>query len=109
MSITWDHLTPREPVVIKDGVPKQIKITSYRFGELTLTDAATGQSKTVPGLILSVNAEDGAPVNKDLNIVSKRLAAKLRPYLERQVSWEQTFTITAQGTGLETDYSLEVK
>jgi hypothetical protein len=108
MSSNWDALMPGEPVILKDGVTKAVRISGYSFGPMDLTDAQTQQPKTVQGLKLHVTEEDGARVEKDLNIVSKRLIAKLRPYLENNPAHKGLFKITAQGTGLETDYSLEV-
>jgi len=108
MSSQWDDFMPDEPVVLIDNVPKKIRIQGYSFGPMTFTDAVTKQEKTVQGLSLDVIEEDGRKVDKSLNIVSKRLIAKLRPYLENKTEIKDLFTITAQGSGLATDYSLQV-
>ena len=47
-----------------------------------LTDPATNTSKQVPGLAFHITEFQGAPSDKYLNVVSKRLITALRPYLE---------------------------
>lgn len=116
MAVPLRELEDRSPAELPVGTPVRLRIravlvTHPRTGQevrldgavdfaawdscvFALTDPATGLSKVVPGLCLLVEDPAGGAGEKRLNVVSKRLIAQLRPFLESGRYRELAFTVT---------------
>jgi len=71
-------------------------------------DPSTQLPKTVKALIGIVIQEDGITKSTIFSTISQKLQKQLDPYLGDPVLNTRTFTITQNGSGYLTEYSLRV-
>src|SRR3989304_1938910 len=90
------------------GRPKTIQITGYEIKNTLLTDQEDGTKKEVPSLQLQVNIEDAIKLDepKIFSVTSKRLAGKIRPFLEGKML-PLTVKITKIGEKFDVDWIVE--
>jgi hypothetical protein len=107
--MTW-ITQPRNIFEIPSGATKTFRIKGYEPNPvpMTVTSSATGEEISVQVLRLYISEEDGKPVDKELNIVSKRLMWLLKPYLGRPDLPKLLFTVTKTGVAPKAEYSLAV-
>jgi hypothetical protein len=86
-------------VRLEPSRPKKIHIKAWQKLNRVITDPITGMPKEIPSLILTVDEEDGIPVTKQFSVVSQKLSAELRPYLEEGTFAQYNFVIVKDAAG----------
>lgn len=121
-------LVNREVTELPDGVAKRLRFVGVlvteistgrevelsgpvelsRYGSVTMTftDRASGFEKSVQGITFIVIEEDGSPVRKPLNVVSRRLIDALRGDLASGAYTSTRYTIMASEPAPKTKYSV---
>ena len=99
-------------VVVDVGTQKEITVTGpldlnkHGARAMSFTHPVTGAQITRPGVTLLVKEEDGKPVNKPLNILSKRLIAQISADLANGDYLKYRYHITAVGAAPTTHYTV---
>jgi len=128
MSTPLRDLVNREVTELPEGVAKTLRFAGVlvteiatgrevelsgpvdlsRYGSVTMTftDRASGFEKSVQGITFLVIEEDGAPVRKPLNVVSRRLIDALRGDLATGTYTTTRYTIMASEAAPKTKYSV---
>ena len=128
MSIPLKDLVSKEVVELPEGVTKSLVFEGVQVMHLDsnqaveiqgpvdlsahgallmqFTSPVTGETLTRPGVTLIVKEEDGLPVRKPLNIISKRLIAQLAPDLADGSYLKQRYRILATDLPPKTRYSV---
>jgi hypothetical protein len=96
------HLDSMQVVEIRGPVD----LSAHGALLMAFTSPVTGETLTRPGITLIVCEEDGQPVHKPLNIISKRLIAQLAPDLADGSYLKQRYTILATDAPPKTRYSI---
>jgi len=109
-NIDWSKFEASEANYVK-FVPNIEKKLVFADGQITSGDTTItvdGKEKQVYAINLVVTQEDGKPVEKQLNITSKRLATQLRNYIEDGSIFKNEFGIMQTGSGYQTNYAVRV-
>jgi hypothetical protein len=96
-------LTSAEDVEIST----RVDLTRYADVEFTFTDRVTGTPKTARGIALHVIEEDGVPVDRFWNLVSKRAIERLKGELATGAYLAYRYRVTAVGEAPKRDYTIE--
>lgn len=93
-------------VILKPGVPKKLKISSYHFDDIEIIDTVTKKPKTLKRLYCSVIREDDQEVNKEFSTTSEKLAQTLFPFLERGHHLDKEVIILMTGRGYLKEFAV---
>lgn len=109
MSVDFDALMPRSPIVFEPLVPKSLRVANWRFAtDIPFTDPVTGESRRAMGVILDISEEDGVKVNKPWNLIARNAIQDLRPTLDDGSFRERLYTVTKSGAGRTARYTVQV-
>lgn len=90
-------------------VPGPVDLSIYGTYEQRGVNPRTNQPFVAQGITLHVSRENGADVDKPLNIVSKDLMQRLRPDLQSGDYLKKEYTITAVGVAPATTYTVSFR
>ena len=84
------------------------KLNLKEYGTIMFSgvNERTGQAWRRDGFALKVVEVDGAPVDKDWNLVSRRGQQRLLPFLESGEYLEGVFEVTPVGEDVDTTYQI---
>lgn len=106
--IDWSAFDAKEGKFIKvtAGITKTMKFSAVKQEFVEMTDKVTNQKKQVPALVFSVIGEDGKPCDKQFTATSKKLIAKLKPFIDNGEYKVKTIEFNKFGSGYAVDYNV---
>jgi len=93
-------------VILKTGVAKKLKISSYYFDHIEIIDPETKIAKVIKRLNCTIIREDDEDCSKIFSITGEKLAQTLFPFLERGHHLDKEVVITMTGRGYMKEYSV---
>jgi len=101
---------PRNIFEFPTGITKTFRIKSYEptLQTMQVTSPSSGEEITLQVLRVYIFEEDGAAVDKEMNVASKRFMWLLKPYLDRSDLAKLLFAVTKTGVAPKVEYSLSV-
>ena len=99
----------RNYIELPMGAPTKLHFVSGDIVPKTIHDALLGVDKQVNTLILHCDRLNGEPVSALYSITSEKLAAKLYPFVTDGTLASHNFTITRNGSGFTTSYTVDVQ
>jgi len=100
---------PYEIFELVDGEVRELRITDWQLGRVTIYPAHKPTGKVIDALRVNVH-----PDSKDFfpyywDITGKTLVAQMVPYLEQPGYRDKVFTVTKYGIAPKARFTLEVK
>jgi hypothetical protein len=101
-----------DSIEVEVGKKYELGFYSLKQGSMEVVDkekTAEGKvevKKTIPTLILGVDFHDGKPCKKEILFTSKKLAADIRTYFEKDMLFKRVFQLDKSGSGFQTVYRL---
>ncbi len=93
-------------VILEPGIPARLHFVDHVIQTRTITDSQTGKPSSRQVLVFDVDEVDGAPTVSKFSTMAEKLASKLGPYLPTKSYTAFNFTITQNGTGFQTSWSV---
>jgi len=100
---------PYEIMDMDDGETKELRITHWVTGNVTIRPAHLPEGKIIRALRVFVPSATKPTGPAYWDITSKLLVAQMLPYLERPPFTDKIFTITKHGVAPKARFTLEVR
>lgn len=95
-------------VALQPGIPTRMHFTDDYYVERVIADKETGKPKRIRSLVFWVDELDGEDVARTFSILSQKLEAHLKPFLEGKEYSHYDFVITEIGDGFYKDWNIQV-
>lgn len=102
-------MTLMNHVILQSGVPAVMHFTNHVIEPRMITDPVSRLEKTVNALVFHVDQLNGQSVDAYYSTISDKHALFFDPYLKDQAYRDYLFTITRQGRGFSTDYTVKIE
>jgi len=102
-------IEPYEILELTDGEVRQLRITNYQVGNVTIRPPWLPGGKVVRALRVHVPHESKTFFPYYWDITGKTLVAQMVPYLEAGGYQNKVFTITKYGVAPKARFTLEVR
>lgn len=93
-------------IILQPNIPVKLHFFDHAILSKTITDNRTGKSASRETLEFDVDMADGQSVISKLSIMSQKFADQFGPYLADKSYKNYNFTITQNGSGFQTSYTV---